>query len=157
MKQINSCPFLNKTPRRLTIMIFALNSTIECLHRLLNFYRLATIRIVKHYSNRSVLSINNRLNPRVFLGDMIPVSCCVPPLDFNGIIIEEAVNLESLWPFAQSILNSSRARVRIGFQETQLCSSLQKCPRILVKKSALVLIFIDQASFNIANSQHLIN
>jgi hypothetical protein len=60
-------------------------SIVEGFECPLNLDRLGSVGIVEHHTNRRVSRFGNRLNSCVLLGDVVPVCCRVPPLDFNRI------------------------------------------------------------------------
>ncbi len=96
-------------------------------------------------------------NPSVFFRDVVPVGRGVTPLDLDRLCVDEAINLEGLWTLPSRVRYAQTARFRELVFEANLCCVFEKAASVLVEKSALVLIHINQVTFLVGNAKHLVD
>ena len=143
--------------RRVTEVIFAADAVIHRFGGFLNLDSLTAVWVIEHDTDGLVSGIAYRLNPSVFVRDVVSVGRGITPLDLGRVWVDEAINLEGLWTLASRVQYAQTARFRELVFEANLCRVFEKAASVLVEKSALVLIHMNQVTFLVGNAKHLVD
>lgn len=126
-------------------------------HSFLNPYGLLPVRHVIHNPNRYHFRLLNALDFIVFLPNMIPISGGVPPFNFMSLIVwfNKKVDFELFWVLAYSIRDANPLSLLCMLQDGY-SGFFDKGTRILINKTAYVLIKVDFASFFFRKTKELV-
>ena len=138
-------------------MVFTADAIIQRFERLLNPYRLSSIRVVKHDPNRTKASVANCLNAGMLLGDVVTVGGRIAPFNLQRVRINLAINFERFWTLASRVWDSKTSGRWELVTKTCLRRVLEKRTSVLVKKPSLVLVDVNLAAFFVAYAKNLVD
>lgn len=94
----------------------------------------------------------------MFLGDVIPVRCRIPPLNLYRVpVFNKTVDLESFGTLPQDVRYSDGSRVWIPLAETELCRFFQERSCISIKESSFVLVDVYKTPFLVGHTEDTID
>lgn len=108
-------------PRIISCVVFSPYTLIYGFDGFLYSYCLVSIRVVKHDPDWFEAVTSNNLYSCMLFCDMIPICCCIAPLDFNCILTYDTIYLKLPWSSAKCVHYLNTFHLRVSFPEAKEC------------------------------------